>query len=186
MIAAFSPVIEQLSVSVQDLPLWWALLFGACFGGNITMIGSTANIVALGTLEKRAGQHISFFQWFKVGAVSTLLSGAFAIGGLLLLSQVMPDRYANVSVANMADRSFNNKKIILDGTLQKSGSDWVLVAGDAAGTSVKLDAAEAGKALDIASYNGKRCAVKGVINGDSTKEICTLKVEGFVSQRKHK
>ncbi|MCX7830295.1 MAG: aminotransferase V, partial [Acidobacteria bacterium] len=33
-------------------PLWWALLFGGCFGGNITLIGSTANIVALGILEK--------------------------------------------------------------------------------------------------------------------------------------
>ena len=44
-VAAFCPVIEQLSASAKDLPLWWALLFGACFGGNITMIGSTANIV---------------------------------------------------------------------------------------------------------------------------------------------
>ncbi|MBR7130758.1 MAG: hypothetical protein IKC82_02050 [Lentisphaeria bacterium] len=90
-VAAFSPVIEQLSVTVKDLPLWWALLFGACFGGNITMIGSTANIVALGMLEKHGGSQISFAQWFKIGMLCTILSGAIAIGGLLIFSPKMPD-----------------------------------------------------------------------------------------------
>jgi Na+/H+ antiporter NhaD/arsenite permease-like protein len=90
-VAAFSPVIEQLSVTVKDLPLWWALLFGACFGGNMTMIGSTANIVALGMLEKHGGSHISFFQWFKIGLLCTVLSGAIAIGTLLALAPFMPD-----------------------------------------------------------------------------------------------
>jgi len=185
-VAAFSPVIEQLSVSMQDLPLWWALLFGACFGGNITMIGSTANIVALGTLEKRAGQHISFFQWFKVGAVSTLLSGAIAVGGLLLLSQVMPDRYAVVSVADVAGRTFNNKKIELSGTMQKDGGNWMLTTGDAAGTAVKLEITDTVKPDDFAAFSGKRCAVKGIINGNASGEVCVLKVESIASPRKHK
>lgn len=79
-VAAFCPVIEQLSASVKDLPLWWALLFGACFGGNITMIGSTANIVALGMLEKRSHAHVGFFQWFKIGALAALLAGGIAWG----------------------------------------------------------------------------------------------------------
>ncbi|MCL1887912.1 MAG: SLC13 family permease, partial [Kiritimatiellaeota bacterium] len=48
-VAAFVPVVK----SMGDSALWWAMLFGACFGGNITAIGSTANIVALGMLEKR-------------------------------------------------------------------------------------------------------------------------------------
>jgi hypothetical protein len=90
-VAAFSPVIEQLSVNIKDLPLWWALLFGACFGGNITMIGSTANIVALGMLEKHGGSQISFFQWFKIGLLCTILSGAIAIVALLFLAPHMPD-----------------------------------------------------------------------------------------------
>ena len=90
-VAAFSPVIEQLSVHVKDLPLWWALLFGACFGGNITMIGSTANIVALGMVEKHGGSQISFFQWFKIGLLCTLLSGVLAISALLILAPFMPD-----------------------------------------------------------------------------------------------
>jgi hypothetical protein len=90
-VAAFSPVIEQLSVTIKDLPLWWALLFGACFGGNITMIGSTANIVALGMLEKHGGSHITFFQWFKIGLLCTVVSGSLAIGALLVFAPKMPD-----------------------------------------------------------------------------------------------
>ena len=91
-VAAFSPVIEQLSVTVKDFPLWWALLFGACFGGNITMIGSTANIVALGMLEKHGGSQITFFQWFKIGLLCTIVSGALATGALLLFAPHMPDQ----------------------------------------------------------------------------------------------
>ena len=90
-VAAFSPVIEQLSVTVKDLPLWWALLFGACFGGNITMIGSTANIVALGMLEKHGGHQVSFFRWLKIGLLCTIVSGAIAVGTLLMLTPRMPD-----------------------------------------------------------------------------------------------
>ena len=92
-VAAFSPVIEQLSVNVKDLPLWWALLFGACFGGNITMIGSTANIVALGMLEKHGGHQIGFFRWLKIGLFCTVVSGAIAVFTLLALTPRMPDHH---------------------------------------------------------------------------------------------
>ena len=77
-VAAFSPVIRSLSDSIFGMPLWWALLFGACFGGNITLIGSTANIVALGLLERHSHVHITFWQWFKVGALSAVVSAAVA------------------------------------------------------------------------------------------------------------
>ena len=90
-VAAFSPVIEQLSVTIKDLPLWWALLFGACFGGNMTMIGSTANIVALGMLEKHGGSQINFMQWLKIGLLCTVLSGSIAVGALLVMAPYMPD-----------------------------------------------------------------------------------------------
>jgi len=63
-VAAFTPVIQSLVERSADYSiLWWALLFGACFGGNITAIGSTANIVALGMLEKRAHAYIAFLEW---------------------------------------------------------------------------------------------------------------------------
>jgi Na+/H+ antiporter NhaD/arsenite permease-like protein len=68
LVAAFIPVIQSFQGLRLDLqPLWWALLFGGCLGGNITLVGSTANIVALGILEKEKKIHVTFFRWFWVG-----------------------------------------------------------------------------------------------------------------------
>jgi Na+/H+ antiporter NhaD/arsenite permease-like protein len=91
-VAAFSPVIEELSKSMNAFPLWWALLFGACFGGNITMIGSTANIVAIGMLEKRSRTHVRFFDWLKIGAASAIIALLTAWLCLVVLKPFMPDR----------------------------------------------------------------------------------------------
>lgn len=84
-VAAFAPVIETLGETLPAMPLWWALLFGACFGGNITLIGSTANIVAMGMLEKQSHHSISFWSWLKVGFLSALIACLIAWGMLMLL-----------------------------------------------------------------------------------------------------
>ena len=57
--------------------LWWVLLFGACFGGNMTIIGSTANLIAIGSLEKAGRGTIPFGQWFKVGFFVGIITLAF-------------------------------------------------------------------------------------------------------------
>lgn len=68
LVAAFIPVIQSFQgMNLNLQPLWWALLFGGCLGGNITLVGSTANIVALGILEKEKNIRVSFFDWFRVG-----------------------------------------------------------------------------------------------------------------------
>ncbi len=105
-VAAFCPVIEELSRSVNAFPLWWALLFGACFGGNITMIGSTANIVALGMLEKRSKVHMRFFDWLKIGALSAGLSLVVVWLALTGLRGFMPDRgvHPNAPAAESSSR----------------------------------------------------------------------------------
>jgi Na+/H+ antiporter NhaD/arsenite permease-like protein len=90
-VAAFSPVIKELGREVSAMPLWWALLFGACFGGNITMIGSTANIVALGMLEKHSRANVRFFQWFLVGSLSAVVACLIAWGCLMILHPFMPN-----------------------------------------------------------------------------------------------
>lgn len=90
-VAAFVPVIKSLAASgLHAMPLWWALLFGACYGGNITMIGSTANIVALGMLEKRYHGHIRFLDWLKVGLLIGVITCAISAGCVMLLSRWMP------------------------------------------------------------------------------------------------
>jgi Na+/H+ antiporter NhaD/arsenite permease-like protein len=50
---ALIPVIHGLGAAgIPTAPLWWALVFGAGFGGNGTIIGSTANIVVASLSEK--------------------------------------------------------------------------------------------------------------------------------------
>lgn len=68
LVAAFIPIVQSLKeLGFALQPLWWALLFGGCLGGNITLVGSTANIVALGILEKEKRIRLTFFRWFWVG-----------------------------------------------------------------------------------------------------------------------
>ncbi len=50
---ALIPVIRGLGEAGMDIvPLWWALVFGAGFGGNGTIVGSTVNIIIAGLSEK--------------------------------------------------------------------------------------------------------------------------------------
>ena len=40
------PLVEQLGQAGMDtFPLWWALALGACLGGNLTIVGASANVV---------------------------------------------------------------------------------------------------------------------------------------------
>jgi Na+/H+ antiporter NhaD/arsenite permease-like protein len=64
---ALIPVILNLGASgINTAPLWWALVFGAGFGGNGTIIGSTANIV-VASLSERTSTPITSAIWSKRG-----------------------------------------------------------------------------------------------------------------------
>jgi Na+/H+ antiporter NhaD/arsenite permease-like protein len=62
------PVVQRL---VQDgmaaPPLWWSLALGACLGGNLTIVGASANVV-VANMAARAGQPIRFFEFLRYGA----------------------------------------------------------------------------------------------------------------------
>jgi len=91
LVAALIPVVQTLEqTGTHTFPLWWALLQGACYGGNITMVGSTANIVALGMLEKRVGYHMTFRKWIFIGLAGGLLPLLVAQVLLLLQLPLMP------------------------------------------------------------------------------------------------
>jgi Na+/H+ antiporter NhaD/arsenite permease-like protein len=53
--------------------LWWALALGADFGGNLTLIGASANVVVAG-MSERAGRRISFLKFLLYGIPVTLAS----------------------------------------------------------------------------------------------------------------
>jgi Na+/H+ antiporter NhaD/arsenite permease-like protein len=75
---AFIPVIQGLGAHGMDIhPLWWALAFGAGFGGNGTIIGSTANIV-VATLSERTRTPITSALWNKRGLPVMLATCAVA------------------------------------------------------------------------------------------------------------
>lgn len=86
LVAAFIPVIQSfqgLNLSTQSL--WWALLFGGCLGGNITLVGSTANIIAIGIIEKEKNIKVTFFKWFWVGLTVGLITTTIVWLALVLV-----------------------------------------------------------------------------------------------------
>jgi anion transporter len=85
-IASMSPVVTELSAGISDQygdVLWWALAFGVDFGGNATIIGASANVVAIG-LAYKAGIKILFWQFAKYGIPVTLVSVAMVAPYILI------------------------------------------------------------------------------------------------------
>jgi Na+/H+ antiporter NhaD/arsenite permease-like protein len=87
-VAAMIPVIrlviptlaKQVGVSDPVLidqyvgqPLWWALAMGACLGGNATLVGASANLIAAGVGE-RHGHPISFGRFALYGLPTVVLT----------------------------------------------------------------------------------------------------------------
>jgi len=66
-VATMIPLIQNMqSISGMDVtPLWWSLALGACLGGNGTIVGASANVIAAGMLEKR-GIKIGFVKYLKL------------------------------------------------------------------------------------------------------------------------
>ncbi|MEM3960534.1 MAG: SLC13 family permease [Sulfolobales archaeon] len=81
-------VLIPVIFSIQEIqgwnvfPYFWALLFSGTMAGNYTPIGSTANIVAIGIMERR-GKHLSFSYWVKYAII---IATAEIVVSLLWLS----------------------------------------------------------------------------------------------------
>jgi Na+/H+ antiporter NhaD/arsenite permease-like protein len=90
--ATMIPVVLQISYELNiDLnPLIWALAFGACLGGNGTLIGASANVVTAGMSEE-AGYPISFNEFFKAGFPIMLLTTAIISLYMMLVYVVGAD-----------------------------------------------------------------------------------------------
>lgn len=83
VVATFIPVIEDLvAAGIDAHKLWWGLLFSGTLFGNATIIGSTANIVALGVLDREGHETIGFWQWFKPGILISTVTLLIALGTL--------------------------------------------------------------------------------------------------------
>ncbi|MDD5136482.1 MAG: SLC13 family permease [Candidatus Omnitrophica bacterium] len=86
LVAAIIPIIQSFKAAgVNSQALWWALLFGGCLGGNITLVGSTANIVALGILEKQKNIRMTFLKWFGIGLTVGIITTCIVWIALLVI-----------------------------------------------------------------------------------------------------
>lgn len=80
-VATMTPIVAELSTTLpNDLhpdALWWSLALGADFGGNLTAVGASANVVMLG-IARRSGNPITFWEFTRKGIVVTAVSVALA------------------------------------------------------------------------------------------------------------
>jgi Na+/H+ antiporter NhaD/arsenite permease-like protein len=68
------PIVDQLiTAGLPAEPLWWSLALGACLGGNLTIVGASANIV-VANVGARAGHPIRFREFFRYGIVVVAMS----------------------------------------------------------------------------------------------------------------
>jgi Na+/H+ antiporter NhaD/arsenite permease-like protein len=91
IVAAFSAVVDNVPITIALIPviqglgktgmnigpLWWALAFGAGFGGSGTIIGSSANII-VATLSEKTRTPITSALWLRRGLPVMLVTCAIA------------------------------------------------------------------------------------------------------------
>lgn len=84
-VATMIPIIKGLGPGLGGdgalQPVWWALAYGACIGGNGTLVGATANLTMAGIAE-RNGILFGFGQFLRLGFPMMLAS--IAVGMVYL------------------------------------------------------------------------------------------------------
>jgi Na+/H+ antiporter NhaD/arsenite permease-like protein len=80
--ATMLPVVRALGDDLgghdtQARVLWWALAMGADLGGNLTVIGASANVL-VANLAARSGHRISFWEFMRHGVPATMLTVAIS------------------------------------------------------------------------------------------------------------
>ncbi|XP_035162336.3 P protein isoform X5 [Callithrix jacchus] len=90
--ATMIPVLLNLSqdpeVGLPAPPLMYALAFGACLGGNGTLIGASANVVCAGIAEQH-GYGFSFMEFFRLGFPMMVVSCTVGMCYLLVAHVVL-------------------------------------------------------------------------------------------------
>lgn len=85
--ATMLPIVSYLTSVIpgaENNVLWWALSIGACFGGNGTLVGASANIVTAGLAEK-AGYPVTFMDFLKIGMLTMIVTTAIGMVWLILV-----------------------------------------------------------------------------------------------------
>jgi Na+/H+ antiporter NhaD/arsenite permease-like protein len=76
-VATMTPIVSHIASTIEGPHhhhvLWWSLALGGDLGGNLTAVGSSANIVMLG-IAMRSGNPISFWEFTRKVIVITTIS----------------------------------------------------------------------------------------------------------------
>ncbi|NPA91901.1 MAG: ArsB/NhaD family transporter [Chloroflexi bacterium] len=67
------PIVETLGTVMPDRPLWWALALGADMGGNLTLVGASANVV-VASIAERSGHKLTFGMFLRYGVMTVFIS----------------------------------------------------------------------------------------------------------------
>jgi len=85
--AAMTPIVGDLAPALAGHAdpgvLWWSLALGTDFGGNLTAVGASANVIVIG-IAARSDNPISFGEFTRKGAVVTAVSLVLAAAYLYL------------------------------------------------------------------------------------------------------
>lgn len=84
-VATMIPMIQDMgAMGISNLePLWWSLALGACLGGNGSLIGASANLIAAG-MSAKEGEPITFVRFLKYGFPLMILSIVVSSGYILI------------------------------------------------------------------------------------------------------
>lgn len=77
----FEPIMHAMKPQSQQLG-WLALAMSSTFAGNLTILGSVANLIVVEN-ARREGVHVSFWEYCKAGVPITLLTLAVGIAWLM-------------------------------------------------------------------------------------------------------
>ena len=107
------PIVLQIadSLSLELGPLIWALAFGACLGGNGTLIGASANVVTAGMSEE-AGYPISFNEFFKAGFPVMLMTVSIITGYIVMVywvAEVWKFIFLGIALLGIVWQYYNGK-----------------------------------------------------------------------------
>ncbi|XP_031624818.1 P protein-like [Contarinia nasturtii] len=80
-------IAENDSIKLPVQPLVWAVAFGPCLGGNGTLYGASANIIATGIAEQH-GYKISFSKYFR-RCFPIMIASLITITGYLFVAHLV-------------------------------------------------------------------------------------------------
>lgn len=79
-VATMIPMVSEMEAAMGSAaiaPVWWSLALGSCLGGNGTLVGASANVVAAGIAGK-SGFKITFWEFTRYSFLIMLLTLLFA------------------------------------------------------------------------------------------------------------